>query len=290
MKIDKPGIYDNVPMESYIADPCPEPSLSKGVIGTIIDRSPLHAYAEHPRLGAKDDTHSNEASMGSAIHGLVCGGAERIVWLDFDNYATKDAKAARDAAYAAKQIPMLSKLKDPCEEAAGIISDFIKRRYGPGKFEQTVIWQEKNGVWCRTRPDFIADDITGPIVDLKTCKDAEPVSWQKSSLGNSDYPIQAAHGQAGVQTVLGEESEREFIFLAAEVEYPHGVSANALEPEYVEDARAKRNRAVRIWRRCLDTNTFPGYAERTHYAPLPVYLAKESERRNWIADAEQVAS
>lgn len=276
MRIDKPGIYDDVPMESYINDPCPEPSLSKGVIHTITERTALHARAEHPRLGGLKSEGGNDADTGSAIHGLVCGGAERIEWVPFNDYRKDDAKALRDDAHRAGRIPMLVKDQARIEDCAGRISEEITRRYGACTFEQTIVWQEKNGVWCRARPDIrvVSGELT---VDLKTAKDAEPIQWARSSLAGSGYDIQAVHGTAGEFAVTGEV--REFRFLIAEVEEPFGISEVVLDPAYVELANRKRERAIRIWERCLRTNEWPGYPDRPHAVEPPPYKVFEFENR-----------
>ena len=44
----------------YFAEPCPEPALTSSGIGTLIGRSPLHFWHEHPgqeaHLFIRDDT------------------------------------------------------------------------------------------------------------------------------------------------------------------------------------------------------------------------------------------
>ena len=44
------GIHD-IPPREYHADPCPAPSLSRSIAKLLVERSPAHAYAAHPRLG-----------------------------------------------------------------------------------------------------------------------------------------------------------------------------------------------------------------------------------------------
>jgi hypothetical protein len=274
-QVTEAGIYDGLPMDAYIADPAPEPSLSKGVIATLNDKSPLHARAEHPRMGNLSDEGSGAADQGSAIHGLVCGGAERIVWVPFGDYRKDDAKEMRDTARATGRIPMLEKDRGRIEECAGRIAEEIVRRYGPVLFEQTLIWQE-GGVWNRARPDMIAHQCE-VIPDLKTATNAEPISWSRSSLAGSAYDIQAVHGVAGLHALTGKIYE--FRFLVAEVEEPFGISEVALAAEYLDLAQRKRERAMRIWRKCLDSGVWPGYADGPHYASPPPSKVYEFENR-----------
>ena len=69
--INTPGIYE-IPATEYHADPCPEPSLSASVARTLIDRSPLHAWMQHPRMAGQQDRESQATrmSLGTAAH---CG-------------------------------------------------------------------------------------------------------------------------------------------------------------------------------------------------------------------------
>ena len=45
------GIHLGVPEATYHADPCIEPSASSGILRLLMDRTPMHAHAAHPRLG-----------------------------------------------------------------------------------------------------------------------------------------------------------------------------------------------------------------------------------------------
>lgn len=275
MQLTEAGIYDGLPMDAYIADCAPAPSLSKGIMQTLIERSPLHARAEHPRFGNLSNEGSVEADQGSAIHGLVCGGAERIAWVPFNDYRKDDAKEMRDQARASGRIPMLEKDRQRIEDCAGRITEEVNRLYGEVRFEQTLVWQE-GGVWHRTRPDIIAD-ARELIVDLKTAKNAEPISWCKASLAGTAYDIQAVHGVAGMHALTGKTYG--FHFLVAEVDEPFAISEVALAAEYLDLAQRKRERATRLWAKCLESGVWPGYAEGPHYADVPAYRVYEFENR-----------
>ena len=69
-----PGIYE-IPATEYHADPCPEPSLSASVARTLIDRSPLHAWMQHPKLGGQqEEKPAARMSLGSAAHSVILQG------------------------------------------------------------------------------------------------------------------------------------------------------------------------------------------------------------------------
>ncbi len=64
------GIHLSVPSAVYFADPAAQPSLTQSIAKILIEKSPLHAWHEHPRLGGKpdepDDTYSSARAIGSA--------------------------------------------------------------------------------------------------------------------------------------------------------------------------------------------------------------------------------
>src|SRR5262245_8713469 len=45
-----PGIYPNVALAEYYADPCQTPSFTQSLAKIVLDQSALHARNEHPRL------------------------------------------------------------------------------------------------------------------------------------------------------------------------------------------------------------------------------------------------
>jgi hypothetical protein len=54
-EISEAGMFFDVPCEDYFADPCPRPSLSNSGIGVLLNQSPAHFAARHPRLNGGVD-------------------------------------------------------------------------------------------------------------------------------------------------------------------------------------------------------------------------------------------
>ena len=50
----EPGLY-RMTAEQYFADPCPAPSLSSSTIRRMLQWTPAHAAAFHPRIGGVFD-------------------------------------------------------------------------------------------------------------------------------------------------------------------------------------------------------------------------------------------
>jgi hypothetical protein len=71
--ISAAGVYD-IPLAEYLRDPAPEPSLSAGIGWTLLTRTPRHAWADHPRLGAMSESkQSKEMDLGTVAHRLLLG-------------------------------------------------------------------------------------------------------------------------------------------------------------------------------------------------------------------------
>lgn len=265
--ISQQGMHANVPMHDYIYDPCPEASVSTGVLETLVNRTTMHARAEHPRLGAKMSSKSRRCDQGSAVHALTLEGPGAIEWIDADDYRSKEAKALRDVAYSARKIPMLEADRFIVESAASSARESLTQ-FGAGDVEQTLIWRV-NGTWCRARPDWVSAD-RNLVVDLKTCKNADPATWARASLFPGAYDLQASHVLSGLRHIFG-EAERKFIFLCAEIEPPFATSLVSLCAEAVDLADRKRLFAMSRWPKCLSDIDCKGYGEGVYYVEAPAY-------------------
>jgi len=274
--IDKPGIYA-IPLTEYIADPCPEPSLSATIANVLITESPIHAYMWHPRLntqGARED--SEKADIGTIAHGMILENDEsRIVVIEAEDWRTKAAKEARDATYAAGGIPVLANNVGPIRKMVERAKSFIAHSelaeaFTPtaGKPEQTLCWQEGD-IWLRSRPDWLTNDHR-LIIDLKTTAgSAEPMAWMKTMLGNGN-DLQAVLGLRGIKT-LDPKSRCQFVFWVVEQNPPYASSFVGLSPQFLEMSEHKLERALRLWSDCTMTNCWGGYPSQICWIEPPAY-------------------
>ena len=281
--IDKPGIYD-IPLTDYIADPAPEPSLSASIASVLIGQSPLHAFVQHPRLnpgGLREE--STKADIGTIAHGMLLENDEsRIVIIDADDWRTKAAKEARDAAYEAGKVPMLAKQERPIrkmvEEARKAIQNSeLAEAWANGKAEQTLVWKEGE-IWLRSRPDFLtnAHDL---IIDYKTTTgSAEPNSWMRTALGNGN-DLQAVLGLRGLRKLTGAKCPQ-FVFMVQEQDAPYAVSFVGLDPVFLEMSEHKLERAIQLWSDCTLTNAWPGYPSRICWMSPPAWVYTEEELKS----------
>lgn len=285
------GIY-TLPAATYHADPCPAPSLSNSIANTILTRSPLHAWHEHPRLNSSFvRTHDTKFNVGTAAHALLLERRhDGIVIVDAPDWKTKAARERRDEAYANDQTPILSHQYDRIMSGMCLAAQtFIDTTELAGIFqlglaEQTVIWKEGD-TWCRARPDLLSAD-RHIIVDYKTTENAEPEAFIRQ-IARMSYDLQAEWYVRGVKAVTGEEPV--FVFLAQEISPPYACSLVSLSNAYRAIGQSKVSRALTLWMACTQSGKWPAYSTRIAYAeprPWDITQLDESTETNTDEDSD----
>lgn len=290
--ITAPGVYD-IPAEVYHADPCFEPSLSSGIAKTLLGKSPAHAKLAHPRLNPDHQPENAERfDLGSAAHALMLGDPQQFEVIDADDWRTKAAKEARDAAREAGRIPLLARQWD--EVCAMVAAGRMQLAAHPeaneafnpdlGASEQTLVWEE-GGIWCRARLDW-KPHAGNVFYDYKTTGgSADPAEWARTCF-NVGTDIQAGFYRRGIAAVLGIENAH-FRFVVQETSPPYALSVVELDPYACAIADRKADVAIRWWRWCMTTGHWPGFPARVAYIEMPPW-----EDRRWTEreEREQLAS
>ena len=274
------GIHYNVPEAAYHADPCEAPSLSSGIARTLLTRSTLHAWHNHPRLNPDHaQTSSKAADAGTVLHKLLLGVGADLVPINAADWRTKAAQDARDEARAHGATPVLVGDLADLHSAAGTIrqrlhsTDDGRLLFEPGQPEATLVWRE-GPVWCRARCDYLLDDPTLPILDLKTTgMSANPEDWQRALI--RDYCIQDAFYRRGLAKLR--RSTPPMRFIVAEQDPPHGVSVVCADPSLAARAEHCVERAIGMWAQCLATGQWPGYPTQTAHVAAPAWLLARME-------------
>jgi len=276
--------------QRYLPDPCPEPSLSASTAFTLITRSPKHAFEGHPRLNPHYiRRHNQRFDIGSALHTKTLGDAAQFTIIEGDAYRTKEAKAARDAAYVQGKIPLLEAQWEQVQAVwkAGVtqLSLHDDKPFIQGKPEATLIWREGE-TWCRSLFDWMPDrpqpDET--FFDYKTTSaSANPDSVDRR-LFSTGADIQAAFYLRGVRKVLGLTNPR-FAFVVQETEPPYALCVVDFDAETMAVADRKVERALAMWGLCLSTNSWPAYPRHRCMIQAPPWATREWEG---VEDREQM--
>mgnify|MGYP000346657906 CR=1 FL=1 len=174
--------------------------------------------------------------------------------------AWEEFKAALNGAIAVKP--------DEQEKVVEFLSiykenTFMRQFIDGGEYEMTLTG-EIDGVKIKGMVDCYQKN--GTIVDLKTTKDASYNEFSKSIL-KYGYHIQAAcYMELAEQNHLDTHS---FIFCAVESDYPYSSAVYQLRPEDIALGHSQLLKAVRIYKKCTETNKWEGYPEELKEIGIP---------------------
>lgn len=281
-RVTEPGVYDLSEAE-YHADPAPEPSLSSSLAKILLNRTPRHAWWAHPRLNPRWQPDNRRAfDLGAAAHAMVLGDKQRFALVEADDWRTNAAKDAREEAYAAGRVPLLRDQYEQTVEMAAAAHAQLEQHeeassaYTNGRPEQTLI-HHGGDVWLRCRLDWLPYD-GSVFYDYKsTSTSANPDTFHRT-LFDLGYDVQCAFYRRAIRAVLGIE-EPHFHFVVQENYPPYALSVIGLPPGYVDAADKDAQKAIDLWRWCMERDTWPGYPSRTAYVEPPPWVeARRMER------------
>jgi hypothetical protein len=280
LRITEPGIYD-MPELAYHSDPCPVPSFSRSIGKLLINASPAHAYAEHPRLGGSppDGPAAGDEDMdvGTAVHAMFLQGVDIVAHIPFATYATNAAKAMRDDARKAGKVPLKTAAYDRAMRQREALEQFRKETglFREGKAEQTLCWDEGD-LWCRARVDWLPDDPALPLLDLKTTGGlASPQTWTRQCF-DFGGDMQASLYPRGCEFLRGEPPGG-FMFVVCEQNLPYGIRTFALDPVALEVGEAKCSVARELWVKCMQLGEWPGYTHEIEWLLPPAWVVRQWE-------------
>lgn len=271
------GVH-KISMEAYLADPCPMPSASAGLLNILLTKSALHAQYAHPKLSPHfQPRESTTFDIGTAAHGLILEGEAKVCVIEADDWRKKSAQEERDEARSNGLTPLLRKHYEAVKKMVSVARSFmleceIADRLTGATPELTMIWQEGE-FWFRARPDLWSQDML-TLVNYKTAESAEPNAFirRMPSLG---YDLSAAFYERGARA-LGYAAEE--FFIVQETTPPYSCSLVGLDPAYKEVAARKLDYALALWKTALQTDRWSAYPLRAVYAtPTPWELARAEE-------------
>lgn len=263
--IDKPGVYD-IPAARYHKDPVVEPSLSNSIAKILLNKSPLHAAAHHPRLAINPiKTEKDQFDLGKAAHTLLLRDGQKFEVVRADNWQTKAARDKKQEARHAGLIPILEyQFDNTVEMVEACRAQLAEHEVGDilaeGKGEQTLVWQE-DGVWCRSLVDWMPLEVEEEctIVDYKTTgASAHPALWGLRTGPAIGFDFQNAFYQRGIRRIFKIRNFR-FLFLIQENQPPYCISVVEVDRKAMMEAMHHVKTAVGMWRTCMQRGAWPGY-------------------------------
>jgi hypothetical protein len=281
--------------EEYNQDPCATVSLSRSVAHTLVSRSPIHAYMQHPKFGGArealeddevDEKEKAALTRGTLIHKLLLGKGADVAVIHHDTYNTKAARLDRDEAKAAGKTPIKAKDYETVAVAAARLLDNC-RALGydfTGQSEVCVEFEEQglNGpILCRTMFDhvFLSE---GVIYELKSIRNAHPEKMRRSFF-DYGYDMQHAVQKRALSYLLPELQGRiEHHFLFIELSPPYVVTPVEPSGAYQEIGESRWRRALDAWEKCLATKHWPPYNDGVPVVlDPPEYLIVQELGNEW---------
>jgi hypothetical protein len=219
--------------------------------------------------------------IGLVAHKLLLEGESVVEVVLADNWRTKAAQEQRDLARQHGRIPLLPADADKVEAmVAAVREQLATHTHSPPLFtdgtpEVTLAWEE-DGVPARARIDWLHAS-TLVIDDLKTTtRSARAEEWSRRALFDHGCDIQAAWYMRGLQACCGVMAAT-WRWVVVETSPPYALSVITPGAAVLELANAKINRALEIWKWCLDTDEWPAYPPVLHVAELPAW-----EEARWL--------
>jgi hypothetical protein len=134
--------------------------------------------------------------------------------------------------------------------------------------EVTRYWTDpRTGVRCKSRTDLDCQEFAFGG-DLKSTVDASPDGFARAVV-RYRYHQQEAHYTEGAKATGAPWPN--FLFFVSEKEPPYAPAVYTIPAMAEERGHFLRNRALDKLRRCLETNTWPGYSDTITELVLPAY-------------------
>lgn len=220
--------------------------------------------------------------FGHAAHTFVLGEGEQIARLDYDSFRSKAAQTDRDDARSRGLVPLLAADYDKAVAMAKVLrsSPDAAALFTNGQAEVVKHWtDEQTGTPLRTKYDWLPEAGNGPMTvpDYKTAASAAPSKFTKSAF-TYGYHIQAAWYVDTVKA-LGIADDVDFIFAVQEKDPPYLVSLIRLDDVALDIGRYEYRKAIDIYARCMETDTWPGYADAVVTVNTPAWV-----QSRWLDD------
>lgn len=264
------GIHDAVPASQYHA----MQALSASGCKVILDECP--AIFRHEQ-DATDDESGPASWMGTAAHTLTLEPekwGEVVAVIAADDFRTKAAQAARDAALDAGKVPLLEAQAEVIHAMQRMLKAEVGDLFTGGAAERTYRWADpETGVEMKARPDYVKPR---QIIDFKTSGSAKPAEFQKR-LKDCLHHVQAAV-YLDAHELLADET-CEWLWIVQSTKAPYLVSAFRASPAALHVGRVMARHAIDTFATCAATGIWPGYTPEPLTLDLPGWMMRDFEER-----------
>lgn len=274
MRIDKPGLYPELDEKVYRSQH--EWLSVSGAKRLLPPSCPAKFKAT---LGVGE--HRPQFDIGKAFHAAVLGDGAEVVVVDATDWRGKEAREARIAAYECGAVPLLATDAAVVDNMAAAIQahDTAPHLFTGGASEVSAFWvDEATGVKCKARFDYLPEKQDGRrliVPDIKSAVSADPGEFSRAA-ARYGYVMQQIHYSSALQH-LGIDDDPAFVFVVVEKDHPHLVTVGQfVETADIAATAAALDKALRIYKDCLATDTWPGWSGVTSLS-LPTWHLYELE-------------
>ncbi len=276
------GLHFNVPRDEYDADPCPSPSLTQSVAKIILDRSLAHARLAHPRLNpAREPDDDTKYDVGNVAHALMLGRGREIEVVIADDWRTKAAKEAREAALSGGKIAVLARHYDTATDMVQAVTRQLNERgclddWSPDNASAEVMAvADADGVWMRSLIDWLPHHARR-VWDYKTTG-LSAAPWELSRRIVTDgWDVQAAFHERILDLIDPENAgRREHLFVVQETSPPYALTVARMSEAVMTMGRRKVERAVGIWRDAMRFDSWPAYPLEIAMPEYPAWAMRD---------------
>jgi exodeoxyribonuclease VIII len=246
------------------------PEVNKSLLD-LIEAAPAKAKA---RLDGAPSEPTPAMLLGTAVHAAVLEPWALIKSPEF-NKRSKEGKAEAEA-FAQEHTGKV--IVDPDTFAIvqgmreGVMRHPVARRIFDDGLPEQSCFAELLGVPVRCRPDWYRPS-AGLLTDLKSVTEGTPDGFSKS-VAKWNYHLQHAF-YMDVCRAAGFDI-RSFVFVVVETKPPFCAAVYVLDDEAVEIGRDTYRRLLDIYKRCVETNDWPGYPDTIQKISLPGYFTRRA--------------
>lgn len=270
-EIIDPGVYD-FDDHAYQSDPCKEISLRSSTAYKLVERgsTPMHAWVGCSRLNPDwSEETKKEFDIGKAAHELLLGKGAGYAIVHHPDYRKKVAQDERDAIRAAGKVPLLESeaadVRAMVKAANRQIGELIEAGtidaspFDHALTEKILVWRDRETqVLCRAMCDGLSVD-HDILSEVKTeGVSAAPENWNFKAR-KFGYIFRLAFYRRGLEA-LGLAHSPSIHVYVMEKKAPYLLAFYRIDDELIMREDENVRRALKIWRRCLETNKWPGYS------------------------------
>lgn len=226
--------------------------------------------------------HRDAYDLGTAVHTKVLGvGAVAVTCPPELLDKSGGMRTAEARAWKAEQveagIPVVS--RDELDVIDAMAESVLAHPTARMLFErpgepEVSVFDDRHGVKRRGRFDYLPSE-GGIAVDLKTSVDASPNGFA-SSAAKYGYHIQRGH-YLDILERLGRKVD--MVFVVVEKTAPYLTAVHRLDAQFAEMGEGEALEACTVYRRCMETGEWPGYADEITEIQPPVWSIYDYQDR-----------